>query len=56
MKQVLFPAVIAAALAQPVFADAGDRIEARLDHRGDRIEDRLDHRGDRINEKLDQPR
>ena len=35
------------------YADAGDRVEERLDNRGDRIEERLDNRGDRIDERLD---
>ena len=34
-------------------ADAGDRIEQRLDHRGDIIEGRLDRKGDRIDDRLD---
>ncbi len=39
-------------LPQSVLADAGDRIEARLDKKADRIENRLDLRGDRINRHL----
>lgn len=41
------------AFTHNALADAGDRIEARLDSRGDRVENRLDIRGDRINHQLD---
>ena len=40
-------------LSGNAFADAGDRIENRLDNRGDRIENRLDNKGDRIDNRLD---
>ncbi len=40
-------------LCQVSYADAGDRIEHRLDKKGDRIEYRLDRRGDRIDRRLD---
>ena len=39
--------------AGSALADAGDRIETRLDRKGDRIEHRLDNRGDRIDRNLD---
>ena len=39
--------------AGSALADAGDRIEKRLDRKGDRIEQRLDNRGDRIDRNLD---
>ena len=34
-------------------ADAGDRVERRLDNRGDRIEQRYDSRGDRAERRFD---
>ena len=35
------------------YADAGDRIERRLDRKGDRIDRRLDRKGHRIERRLD---
>ena len=34
-------------------ADAGDRIENRLDRRGDRIDNRLDRKGQRLDRRYD---
>ncbi len=51
-KQILAIGAISL-ISNVVYADAGNRIDHKMDRKGDRIEHRLDHKGDRIDHRLD---